>query len=523
MFPPAVRATEIPLASTLANAAAPGSDPTRKSLSTRLILIVVPLVLLTGFLATGIMGGIKAREAAADQVAQGEVLGRSYAALLRDYIVDMETSHLATILQTVASNHPVVCASIAAPDMVMRYGWPVLDCANYDGAGPAVSVPILDGRQQIAILTLRLDSAPAGASLWTAAAPSIIAVASTLLVLALALAVLLRHQVAQPIRRLTEAMRVLSAGRTDFIIPGDRRHDEIGDMARALAVFRDTKIEADRVGAVLVEAQAELIESSKLAFLGSMVAGVAHEVNTPIGICVTAMSTADDMVQEVEQTLKARQLTEDGLHDFFESIRTSSTLVLTNLDRAATLIRSFKGIATDQTSETPRRLELGAYLREILASLRPELKRSAVEVQVVCETPIEIAVLPGPLWQIVSNLVLNGVVHAFSDEQGGTITLTVSAEPRGWVRIICADTGKGMAPEIRERIFEPFFTTRRGQGGTGLGLFITYNLVTQALGGRIRCDSEPGQGTQFDITLPPVPPASDAPQTASLPREVHVS
>jgi signal transduction histidine kinase len=392
----------------------------------------------------------------------------------------------------------------------LRYGWPASDCATDGEGGPLIAIPLQAEQQDIAVLTLRLQESYLGASLWRSALPGIAAILATLAALAVVLSIVLRRQVVRPIRDLTEAMRLLSRGRTDFVLPRPGGRDEIAEMAETLIVFRNTKIEADRVAGELREAQGELIESAKLAFLGSMVAGVAHEVNTPLGICVTSVATARDLLAEIERRLVTRQLTEAELLSFFTKLKQSDTLVLANLERAATLIRSFKGIAADQASETPRRIEIGAYLREIAASLQPELKRTRIDLRVEVEHEIHATVPPGTLWQIFSNLVLNGVIHAFEPGASGTITLRAAMQSGDRVRLSYHDDGKGMTPEVRAHIFEPFFTTRRGQGGTGLGLFITYQLVTQTLGGRIQCHSQPGHGAHFDIVFPATPPSSEA-------------
>ena len=334
--------------------------------------------------------------------------------------------------------------------------------------------------------------------------------------------VIVQRRVSRPIRTMTSVMLRLADRDLTVAVPGVGRGDEIGSMAKAVQVFKDKMLTADRLAAELQDAQAELIESAKLAFLGSMVAGIAHEVNTPLGICITATSTADEVLADAEARLGARELTEAGLLDCFAKLRGSGGLVRANLARAAALIRRFKGVATDQIDETPRAIELGAQLAEIIASLRPELKRTTIDIRVRCPEPIEIRVLPGVLWQIVSNLVLNGVIHAFEPGAVGAISIEAARPSPEWVTISYADDGKGMLPEVRARIFEPFFTTRRGQGGTGLGLFITYKLVTQTLGGRIRCDSAPGRGTRFEIAFPATPPTAAAAPVAEALWEVPV-
>ena len=245
--------------------------------------------------------------------------------------------------------------------------------------------------------------------------------------------------------------------------------------------------------------QGELIENEKMASLGRLVAGVAHEINTPLGIGVTAASHLDEIFVKIERGAQAQGSPDTS--KALASARRCIQLILNNLGKAAQLVRSFKQVAVDQTSEARRKVAMRGFLDDVLLSLHPRLKATPHRVEIECDPLIEIETLPGALYQIVSNIVLNAVVHAFDDSQPGLVRIRVSIAD-DTLGLCIADDGKGMPEDVRQRVFEPFFTTRRGSGGTGLGLHLVYNLVTQLLSGMIVCTSVPGQGTSFTIRLP---------------------
>ncbi|MGQ0466475.1 MAG: trifunctional serine/threonine-protein kinase/ATP-binding protein/sensor histidine kinase [Sporichthyaceae bacterium] len=245
--------------------------------------------------------------------------------------------------------------------------------------------------------------------------------------------------------------------------------------------------------------QAQIVESEKLAALGSLVAGVAHEVNTPVGVAVTAASHLADRTREFTAAYGTAPLRRSTLIEWLSTVAESSELIHANLSRATALVGSFKQVAVDQSSEACRRFEIGPYLHDVVASLRPNLRRAEVEVHIECAPELHLVSYPGALAQVVTNLVLNALAHAFDDR--GRIDIRVASEPDGVALSFC-DDGRGIAPDVLPRIFEPFFTTARGQGGSGLGLHVVHNLVTQRLGGTISVRSTPGQGTRFALTIP---------------------
>lgn len=252
----------------------------------------------------------------------------------------------------------------------------------------------------------------------------------------------------------------------------------------------------------LQEAQSELVRQEKLASLGRLVAGVAHEINTPLGICVTATS---HLVQELKLTreeLAAGQMTEDSLESFFDIVDQSLRIMTTNTQRAASLVRSFKQVAVDQSSDDIRSFNLHAYLNEVLLSLQPKLKGRPIKVALECPKDLLLESYPGAVSQIVTNMVVNSLVHGFEREQAGNITIRAVLEDDDWVVFDYADDGAGMDQDTLDKLFEPFFTTRRGTGGSGLGAHILFNLVTGALGGTVRAESAPGEGLRYHLRFP---------------------
>ncbi len=251
----------------------------------------------------------------------------------------------------------------------------------------------------------------------------------------------------------------------------------------------------------LKRTQNQLIQSEKMSALGNLVAGVAHEINTPIGISVTAASHLAERTAEITEAYDKNQITRSELEKFLELGRDMSKIILTNLDRAANLIRSFKQVAVDQSSEIKRTFNVQAYINEVLMSLQPELKKTKHQIKINCEEELEIESYPGALSQIITNLVMNSLAHAFDENESGLITFTITKN-QTMLNFVYSDNGRGISQENLGKIFNPFFTTRRGKGGTGLGLHIVYNIVTQTLHGTINCQSEPNHGTTFTISFP---------------------
>ncbi|WP_025899610.1 PAS domain S-box protein [Sneathiella glossodoripedis] len=247
--------------------------------------------------------------------------------------------------------------------------------------------------------------------------------------------------------------------------------------------------------------QAELVQSEKLASLGSLVAGVAHEINTPIGVGVTAASHLHEKVQKLQVAVENGTLKKSDFLSFLNTAERSTKITETNLMRASDLIKSFKQVAVDQSSEASRTFALVDYIEEVLLSLQPQLKKYKHQVKVTGDRDIIVESLPGPIAQIITNLVMNSIIHAFPDQEVGEITINVKRRGE-MLDVTYRDNGCGMDEQTVSKIFDPFFTTRRGAGGSGLGLHILFNQVTQSLGGTIKCNSVVGEGTEFHFSFP---------------------
>ena len=256
--------------------------------------------------------------------------------------------------------------------------------------------------------------------------------------------------------------------------------------------------------------QKQLVESAKLASLGQLVAGVAHEINTPLGVGVTGASTLAEESSRLQSLFQSGAMKRSDLDAYVGTAGTISKLLLSNMERAATLIQSFKDVAVDQTSEERRTFLLKAYIDEILSNLSPMLRRSEHRMTVSCDATIEVDTYPGALSQVITNLVMNSLLHAFVEQSQGEIRIVVrsvleSEQETDMLELSLSDNGKGIAPENLAKIFDPFFTTMRGRGGSGLGLNIVHNLVTGTLQGQISVESQLDVGTTFLVRFPRSP------------------
>lgn len=249
--------------------------------------------------------------------------------------------------------------------------------------------------------------------------------------------------------------------------------------------------------------QAQLVESEKMAALGGLVAGIAHEINTPVGVSVTAASHLSDKVQSYKLKYQNDELTCDDFEKLINSATQACQLILGNLYRAGNLIQSFKNIAVDQASDEPRNVRLQEYMQEIIASLSPNLKKLNPDITLECRDTLVAFTHPGALSQIFTNLIMNSLIHGFEKpfDRKATIEIHI-VENDELINIQYRDNGHGIQEDKLAKIFNPFFTTKRENGGSGLGMHIVYNLVSQTLGGKIHVTSVVEKGTEFLISFP---------------------
>jgi PAS domain S-box-containing protein len=245
----------------------------------------------------------------------------------------------------------------------------------------------------------------------------------------------------------------------------------------------------------------EQVETEKMSALGVVVAGVAHEINTPIGVGYTLVTHFRTKTKEFKVLFESGAMRRSDLQSYVDLSTEMSTQLITNISRASELIQSFKQIAVDQSSDDQREFNLNEYLQEIAVSLKPTLRKTPHKIKIDCPDDIAMDSYPGALSQVMTNLVMNALVHAFDAERSGTVNITAQLVGKQ-VQINFADDGRGIPAENLPKIFDPFFTTKRGAGGSGLGLNIVFNMVTRKLRGRVTCSSVEGQGTLFKIEIP---------------------
>lgn len=281
------------------------------------------------------------------------------------------------------------------------------------------------------------------------------------------------------------------------------------NLAAGNAALQEKNRELEMTLMHLGLAQSELVRQEKLASLGALVASIAHEVNTPLGICTTAVSLLMEEARRLRETFTPAQLAEPAIKAFFESSDELLGVLTSNTLRASGLIRSFKQVAVDQSSEQVRDIRLAESIEDTLRSIRPKFKRTGHTIAVDCDPELCLRSIPGALSQILTNLVMNSITHGFEGIEHGHILIAVSNDEHG-VTIDYRDDGIGMPPQALRRLFEPFYTTKRGLGGSGLGTNIVHNLVTTKLGGTLSADSTSGKGLHYAIHLPAEPPTSPA-------------
>lgn len=298
---------------------------------------------------------------------------------------------------------------------------------------------------------------------------------------------------------LLNAMRIRRQAEAELAAARDLLEVEVDQRTAELVAANDT---LKNTLTTLKDAQNQLVESEKMAALGGLVSGVAHEINTPLGVSITAASSLEEEARLIGRDYNDRKVSQSRFEKFIETATQNSGILMANLERAAGLVRSFKQVAVDQSADIIRRIDLKSYLNTTVDSLSPELKSGRHSIEVDCPDNLVIETYPGIIAQIVTNFVMNSLRHGFGENRSsGQIRIRVAQRENG-IELYYADDGRGMRKEVLKRAFDPFFTTARKQGGTGLGLSIVYNLVTHKLGGTIDCRSAPGEGVHFTLFIP---------------------
>jgi len=268
-------------------------------------------------------------------------------------------------------------------------------------------------------------------------------------------------------------------------------------VARDYRILSDTKISLEKE-----KEYSALIQSEKMASLTTLVAGIAHEINTPVGVNITANSHSNEVLARIKKSYAAENLTEDELCDFFSEVEKVNDIISNNLLRTSELIKSFKMVSTEQAIEELQTIKLKPYIKQILITLSPLTQRSNLTIKLACDEGLEVRLYGDALIQIITNIVTNAIDHAFKKKQHGILSISATKTTENKILLSFEDSGRGISKSDQLHIFEPFFTTGRKNGNTGLGLHILHNLVVDKLKGSVSCSSKIDQGTRFDIHLP---------------------
>ncbi|OMH33801.1 hypothetical protein BGP75_12490 [Motiliproteus sp. MSK22-1] len=324
-----------------------------------------------------------------------------------------------------------------------------------------------------------------------------------------------RDQLRNEIRRLMAIIQVLmdraeqgvNTDSSDFslfqttIMLEDKVRRRTGELEQALNKLDVTNAALEKSLQTLQQTQQQLVESEKMAALGQLVAGIAHEINTPVGIGVTAMSHLSDATINIESLLHSGSLTKGALERYISEMKEGGTLVLSSLTRADKLVQRFKQTAADQATHEKRQFCLDRLIEITCDSLKQTLIEKQVHVSITGESMIQINSYPGAVTQVITNLMMNSLNHAFDGVEEGLIEIDIRRNERQ-IELIYADNGRGINKDIVDHIFEPFYTTYRGKGGAGLGLHISYNLCQKVLGGHLEYIDSESAGTRFLLTFP---------------------
>jgi len=311
---------------------------------------------------------------------------------------------------------------------------------------------------------------------------------------------LLEQEVAKKTSSLSSSMLVLQKQKQELQQQQVKLKDENNRRRHTEETLLQTNKDLKNSVLELKKAQEMLLTTEKMASLGNLSAEVSHEINTPVGVSITSTSYLADLLENLVQSIESGKLSKRALTDFTHNAQQSIDLLLANLQRASDLIASFKQVAADQTSDKLRRINLSQYLNEIIQSLAPKLKKTQHKITIDCPDNLTIYTHAGAISQIITNLIVNSLIHGFENKAQGEILIKAYRDNNS-IHLHYKDNGKGLTPEQLKHLFEPFYTTKASTGGTGLGTHIIYNLVTDTLNGKVEVSSDVGKGLSYYITF----------------------
>ena len=482
----------------------------RHRLLKRLFLISLPLTLMVGVLYGGVIAYIEAATLKGHQLSAAYERINQLAHTLAIPTWNLDQHFLDTYLKQFANDPHLICIELLS-DSDLNIQAPA-NCEHPPEPEAIVhAAPILYQEQYVGVLIasfqVELDDQRLMFILLSRIPIAILALISIFFMVFL----VFQRWVIAPIQAIMSSIEQFQKN-GDHVPVNWESSDEIGTLVNLFNSAQQqqsdheqsllaAKEKAEQALTDLQNAQSQLVESEKMASLGGLVAGISHEINTPLGVARTGSSHVWDSLKKVNKHFQDGTLTKKEMQDFLELAEDGLHLMTANLIRASDLVASFKQVSADQSHDEMRPFELREYLQETVYTLKPNLKRYQVAVLIECPKGIVLNSFPGAYSQVMTNLIMNSLYHAYDKDDKGTININVQ-QMGDDIRITFTDDGRGMDDETKKRVFEPFFTTKRGKGGTGLGMHIIYNLITHKLQGSIEVESTIGQGTCFTMSLP---------------------
>lgn len=482
----------------------------KNSLVKRLFFISLPITILAGVLYATVIIYVESNSLKESQLSQIENQMRQLSKVLALPTWNLDQAFINSYLSLYSKDPRIQCIEVMSDASFIEKA--PLNCEHPGSEHVEVfSEPIIHGQEYIGVVvasfSIRLDNERLKFILLSRIPTAVIA----LLFIFLVVFFVFRRWVVSPIELIMQSIEASQKDGQHHQINW-QSNDEIGTLIETFnqaqlkqvehdTVLRGEKDKAEKALADLKHAQSQLVESEKMASLGSLVAGISHEINTPLGVARTSASHVEDEANKLEKAFNQGTLTKNDMQAFLASFQDGIHLMTANLVRASELMNSFKQVSADQSYDEQRSFNLNEYLHETLYTLKPNLKRYKVAILLDCPENFQIVSYPGAIAQLLTNLIMNSLMHAYEEDDNGRIEINVK-DLTTQVRISYIDDGKGMSEEVQKKIFDPFFTTKRGNGGTGLGMHIIYNIVTHKLQGNIEVKSTLGVGSEFIITLP---------------------
>lgn len=482
----------------------------KNSLVKRLFFISLPLTLLAGVLYAGVIIYIESQSLKETQLAQVKTQMQQLAKVVAIPTWNLDQQFINNYLTQYAQDPHILCIELMS-DANFTERSPA-DCTHPESKDIELfSEPIIFEDQYIGVVVasfkVELDNKRLKFILLSRIPTALVALMSIFIVVFL----VFRRWVVAPIEAIMRSIEASGLDGKHHPVNWQSK-DEIGTLvetfneAQLKQVQHDQMITSERdiakqALADLKHAQSQLVESEKMASLGSLVAGISHEINTPLGVARTSGSYVEDSIKQMELAFREGTLTKNEMTNFIDTFNDGIKLMNVNLMRASELMTSFKQVSADQSYDESRDFNLYDYLQETLYTLKPNLKRYQVSIILDCDENIIIHSLPGALSQVFTNLIMNSLIHAYEPSDNGSIRIEVKQEDDK-IEMVYSDDGAGMSEDVAKKIFDPFFTTKRGNGGTGLGMHIIYNIVTHKLQGKIDVHSQLGKGSKFIIKIP---------------------